>query len=261
MSVDTIARLTLAGYCLLFVAGVLWRAARCPYGWRLWVLHAITKLYGRLGFHWRANRPCPFLNTSPAIVIANHRGPVDPLLVWLGVTNCRPIEFLTAQEYFGTPGLQFIFEATRAISVARDGKDMGATRTALRRLKEGRWLGVFPEGRFNEEPGTRLLPGDTGVAWLALHSQAPVFPVFIHNSPRGKDMITPLYKFTRVRVIYGDPIDLTAYFGKRITSELLQEVIDLLMERLAALGGVAATLLRKPEPDESPNVIRMPDAG
>src|SRR5262249_45672244 len=149
MSVDTIARVTLAGYCLFFVAVVLWRALRCPHGWQLWVLNVIDKLYGRLGFHWRANPPPPLLHTVTAVIIANHRGPLDPILIWVGVTNCRPIEFLTAQEFFGTPGLQFIFEATRAIPVARDGKDMGATRTALRRLKEGRWLGVFPEGRFN----------------------------------------------------------------------------------------------------------------
>jgi 1-acyl-sn-glycerol-3-phosphate acyltransferase len=258
VSVDIIARMTLGAYCLIFIGAVLWRAVCCPMGWRLWLLSVIANLYGRLCFHWRANRSCPFLNTVPAIIIANHRGPLDPVLLWIGVTNYRPVEFFTAQEFFGTPGLQFIFETMRSIPVARDGRDMSATRTALRRLKEGRWLGVFPEGRFNEEPGTRLLPGDTGVAWLALHSQAPVYPVFIHNSPRGKNMITPLYTFTRVRIVYGDPIDLSAYYGQRISTELLQEVVDLLMARLAALGGVESTPLR---PTDTPAVLRMPEAG
>lgn len=257
MAAETFAGCALAGYILVLVAIVFWRALSCPQGWRLWLLSVVDNLYCRLCFHWRANRSCPFLHEHSAIVIANHRSPLDPLLIWAGVANCRPLEYLTAQEYFGIPGLQFIFEATRAIPVARNGRDMSATRAALRRLKEGCYLGVFPEGKINTGPG--LLPADTGIAWLALHSQAPVYPVFIHNSPQGTTMVNSAYKFTRVRVNYGDGVDLSAYYGRRISSELLREVTDLLMSRLAQLGGL--------EPNEDagretePDIVRMPSAG
>jgi 1-acyl-sn-glycerol-3-phosphate acyltransferase len=237
MNADAIAGWVLAGYALLLAALIVGSAMRCPQGWQCWVLHVIASLYGRLCFHWRANRPCPFLDASPALIIANHRSPIDPLLIWAGVTNRRPLEFLTAQEYFGIPGVQFIFDAMRAIPVARDGKDTGPTRTALRRLQAGRLLGVFPEGRINTGPG--LLPGNTGIAWLALQSKAPVYPVFIHNALQGHSMVGALYTWTRARVTYGDPVDLTAYYGRRSSPELLQEVTDLLMEHLAALGGIA----------------------
>ena len=236
MPAEMIALWTLAGYCLLFAGLVLWRALRCPQGWQLWMLHNIDVFYCRVCHHWRANRPCPFQDASPAIIIANHRCVIDPGLIWAGVTNCRPLEFLTAGEYFGIPVLSFIFKAQRAIPVARNGRDMAATRTALRRLKEGRILGVFPEGRFNPGPG--LLPATTGLAWLALQSQAPVYPVFIHNAPQGKSMLATLYAFRRVRITFGDYVDLSAYYGKRTSSEVLQEVTDLLMGRLAALGGI-----------------------
>jgi len=236
MTAEAFAGCVLAGYALVLAALVVWSAIRCPEGWQCWLLYVIANLYGRLCFQWRANRRCPFLNESPAILIANHRSPVDPLLIWIGVTNRRPLEFLTAQEYFGIPGVQFIFEAMRAIPVARDGKDTGPTRTALRRLQAGRLLGVFPEGGINTGPG--LLPGNTGVAWLALQSKAPVYPVFIHNAPQGKSMVSALFAFTRVRVTYGDPIDLSQYYGRRNSPELLQEVTDLVMSQLAALGGL-----------------------
>ena len=96
MAVDNIARATLAGYCLIFIAIILWRAWSCPQGWRLWLLYLIDSLYCRLCFHWRANRRCPFLEVSSAIVIANHRSPVDPNLIWAGMTNRRPLECLTS---------------------------------------------------------------------------------------------------------------------------------------------------------------------
>ncbi len=258
MSVDDFARATLAGYFLIFAGIALWRALRCPQGWRLWLLYVIDSLYCRLCFHWRANRPCPFLGERSAIIIANHRSPLDPLLIWVGMNNRRPLECLTAKEYFGIPVLQFIFEATHAIAVERKGKDMAATREALRRLKEGHYLGVFPEGRINTGPG--LLPGDTGIAWLALHSQAPVYPVFIHGAPQSDSMVSPFYTFTPVRISYGDAVDLSAYYGRRLTAELLQEVTDLLMDGLAALGGIS--LAPTAAPVEPPaTVLRMSDAG
>ena len=236
MTAETIACWTIAGYCLFFAGLILWHALRCPQGWRLWMLHHIDVAYCRLCHHWRANRPCPFLDASPAIIMANHRCVIDPGLIWAGVTNRRPLEFLTAAEYFGVPVVSFIFRALRAIPVARNGRDMAATRTALRRLQEGRLLGVFPEGRFNHGPG--LLPATTGIAWLALQSRAPVYPVFIHNAPRGKSMIGTLFAFGHVQITFGDPVDLSQYYGRRRSDELLQEVTDLLMGRLAELGGL-----------------------
>src|SRR5690606_26248668 len=144
---------------------VVWRALRSPTGWRLWLLYVIDALLCRIGFHWRADRECPFLDAPSAIVIANHSSPLDPLLIWVGVHNLRPLDFFPAQAYFGIPGVTFVLKATRASPVARDGKDTAATRAGLRRLKEGRLLGVFPEGRINQNPGRGLLPGNPGIAF------------------------------------------------------------------------------------------------
>jgi 1-acyl-sn-glycerol-3-phosphate acyltransferase len=259
MSVDAFAPATLAAYGLIFCAVALWRAWRCPQGWRLWLLYVINSLYCRLCFHWRANRPCPWLHEHSAIIVANHRSPLDPLLIWVGMTNRRALECLTAREYFDIAGLRFIFQSTHAIPVERKGKDMAATREALRRLKEGHYLGVFPEGRINT--GSGLLPGDTGVAWLALHSQAPIYPVFIHDAPQTGSMVSPFYTFTRIRVSYGNPVDLSAYYGRRITTELLQELTDLLMRTLGALGDIelASTATSRDEPPGT--VLRISDAG
>src|SRR5436189_2131409 len=105
MSADSIARWSLLGYAAFGALVVLWRALRCPEGWQRWLLYVVDALYSRLCFHWRADRPCPFLEARPAIVIANHRSPLDPIFIWTGMTNRRPLECMTAREYFGLPGL------------------------------------------------------------------------------------------------------------------------------------------------------------
>jgi len=51
---------------------------RCPQSWRLWMLYVIDVLYCRLCHHWRAKPPLPFLEASPAIIIANHRCVIIP---------------------------------------------------------------------------------------------------------------------------------------------------------------------------------------
>ncbi len=235
MSAEMIGYWTLAGYCALLALVIVWDAVRCPQGWQLWLLHHIDVAYARICHRWRANRPCPFQDAPSAIIMGNHRCVLDPGLIWAGVTNRRPVEFLTAAEYFGIPVLSFIFTTMRAIPVARNGRDMTATRTALRRLKEGRLLGVFPEGGI--KTGTQLQEASTGIAWLALQSRAPVYPVFIHGAPQLESMIATVFTCSQIRITYGDPVDLSAYYGRRTSPELLQEVTDLLMRKLAELGG------------------------
>jgi hypothetical protein len=69
-------------------------------------------------------------------------------------------------------------------------------------------------------------------------------------------MINSAYRFGPVRITYGDAVDLSPFYGRRITGELLHEVTDLLMSRLAELGGISPAV-SEPEPD----VVRIPSAG
>ena len=40
-------------------------AARCPAGWRLWMLYQVNRIYVRLVFRWKSNRPCPLSRRGP----------------------------------------------------------------------------------------------------------------------------------------------------------------------------------------------------
>jgi len=242
------AIVTLTAYLVVAGTVVLRSAQHCGGDRGLWLLHIISRFYTPLVFRQRISQRCPFPVRDGALVIVNHRSPIDPILVFSGSPlksegfRVRRPEFLTASEYCalgGFPG--FVTRTMRVIAVDRKGRDMGPVKEALRRLKEGRLVGIFPEGRINDVgDGRRLLPGNPGVAWLALHSRLPVYPVFIHGAPQGANMIAPFHTFSRVRVTYGSAVDLSAWYGRRITQDLLQEVTGVLMRRLAELGGAAA---------------------
>lgn len=258
MTPDVTAILTLTAY-LLATGGLVYRQIRLRSDdWRVWLLYAVERLYIPLMYHWRSDRLCPFPETGPALIIADHRSPVDPLLIWMNHHRAgrsgriRIIRFLTAKEYFDIPGVGWICRTMRCIPVSRDGRDMKPVREALAHLKAGEWVGVFPEGGIKE--GADLQSGNTGIAWLALRANVPVYPVYIENAPRGRHMAEPFYSPSRVRIRYGNPIDLSPFAGRRKSRELLHEVTDLMMQRLADLGGVryAGTTT-----DDSPQTLSM----
>ncbi len=230
---------------VLIAVGLITRSVRsCRDGWGVWLLYVIERLYVPLMFRWRANSDRSQLPAEGgAIILANHRSPIDPLLVWMNhhlrsdARHIRVIGFLTAAEYCNIPGLRWLVRTMTSIPVNRDGKDMAPTREAIKRLKNGELIGIFPEGRLNF--GTDLLEPNAGIAFLALKAQVPVYPVFIHNAPQNADSMTaPFMTLCRVRLSYGERIDLSAYYDRKTSPELLVEVANLLMSRLAALGEV-----------------------
>lgn len=251
MEPDLAAILTLAIYLAVTAALVIRSIRRCRDGFSVWLLYVTQRLYSGLVFRWRANNgPCPLPAEGPGLIVANHRSPIDPLMIWTNhhlrgsangkSRNIRVPGFLTASEYCDVRGLRWIVHTMQSIPVDRNGQDMAPTREALRRLKDGHLVGIFPEGGINW--GTRLLPGNSGVGFLALRANVPVFPIFIHDAPQPKtSMVDPFVHRCRVRVTYGEPIDLSAYQGRRKTPEVLGEVTDLIMSRLADLGGVDYT--------------------
>jgi 1-acyl-sn-glycerol-3-phosphate acyltransferase len=103
-------------------------------------------------------------------------------------------------------------------------------------------LGVFPEGRINfASPDEQLLPGGTGVAWLALKSGAPVIPIHIRNAPRDRRIIHAFLKRTHTSVKYGTPVDLSRWTGAKPDDATLTAVTDTIMQAIADLGGLKIT--------------------
>ncbi|QGQ25906.1 1-acyl-sn-glycerol-3-phosphate acyltransferase [Gimesia benthica] len=260
MSAETAGVLALVIYLLMLLAVVVYQAVKLPDGWRAWILFAITRVYAPGLWKIKRNQRCPFPGDSAGIIIANHRSPADPIILWYNShlgnpqKKMRCISFLMAREYYERPGLVgWISRAMHSIPVERNGKDVAPVREALRKLKQGDLIGVFPEGGIQE--GRSIKHANSGIAFLALRSQAPVYPVYINNSPGGKNMVEPFYSPAETSITYGEPIDLSAYYDLKHTKEILEEVTTLMMWKLAELGDTE--YLGAPRPDEQAGLIPM----
>jgi len=242
---ETAAILTLCGYAAVIFLLIVRNVKFYGDGPGAWFLYGVERVYAGLVFRWRSDGPCPLPSEGGALVVANHRSPVDPIMIWMNIhirprrdqRRPRTISFLTASEYFEIPMLGWLIHTMRSIPVDRDGQDMGPTREAIRRLRAGRLVGIFPEGGLNF--GTDLREPNPGVAYLALKGRVPVYPCYIRGVVQMEDsMVAPFTQRSRVRVSWGEPIDLSQYHGQRVTQELLVEVTNHIFSCLAELGGV-----------------------
>jgi 1-acyl-sn-glycerol-3-phosphate acyltransferase len=178
---------------------------------------------------------------GPVILAGNHLSFADHFFGPLPVR--RPFVFLGKREYFTGKGLKGLItrgfmKGVGVIPLDRTGGSASeeALATGLRVLREGKLLGIYPEG--TRAPDKRLYKGKTGVARIALESKVPVIPMAMINTfelmPPGQ--IWPRLG-VRPGVRFGKPMDFSRYYGQGQDRAVLRAITDEIMQAIAELSG------------------------
>jgi 1-acyl-sn-glycerol-3-phosphate acyltransferase len=169
-----------------------------------------TRAYASYFHNLEVLTPCPIPAEGGGILVCNHTSSLDPVM--LQAACPRVIIWMMAKEYGQVFGLRWFFNAIEPIPVERSGRDMAATRAALRALKDGKILGLFPEGRIAK---TRdLLEFQTGVALLASKSDVPIYPAYLDGTQRHKGMMEAFLRPNHVTLAFGQPFRLEEAEGR-----------------------------------------------
>lgn len=198
--------------------------------------------------------------SGPAILAGNHLAVADSFFLPLVVR--RRITFLAKAEYFTGPGLKgwltrWFYTVAGQVPIDRTSADaaQGALDTAERLLKEGKLLGMYPEG--TRSPDGRLYKGKSGLARLALETGVPVIPVAMI----GTDVVNPpgsrMWRFGRVTVRFGKPMDFSRFDGMAGNRFIERAVIDEVMYELMKLSGqeyvdIYASSVKEPRTGATP---------
>jgi 1-acyl-sn-glycerol-3-phosphate acyltransferase len=224
----------LAGFALLLI--VLWSRAMRRTGFTtaqalLLTLNCpISRVLWRAQIRGRLNVPAG----QGAVVVCNHRCSLDPAI--LGLAADRMIHWMVAREYFDHPLLNWFFRAVGAIPAGRNGMDTGATKAAIRAACNGQLVGLFPEGKINDTPEL-LLPGYPGAVMIALKARVPVIPCYVEGSPYDGTVWGCLFTPAKVRLVVGEPIDFSAYFGRQRERNVLEMLTRQVLGEIASLAG------------------------
>lgn len=212
----------------------------------------VTFLFLRIKVEGAENIPAK----GPLIVTANHFSWFDAPLLTLYLPE-RPA-FLVASESQRFWFVRLYMRAFNGIPIWRGQVDRQALQRALFRLREGKAVGIFPEGGIDPRLREARLRGELitsdytshssrldaqlthpqpGTAYLALCSQAPILPVGLMGTEQILGNILRLRR-TTVTMKIGRafrPIDVEATLNKNERRQHMELLADEIMLRIAEL--------------------------
>lgn len=161
-----------------------------------------------------------------AMLCPNHNSNWDPVLVALKVPVNYRLHIMAKKELFCNKVFDWVLRKLGAFPVDRGEGDIEAVKNALKAIKSGDNLLIFPEGTRVKDPGHAEVKG--GAAMMAIRSGVDMVPVFIDTRKRP---------FHRVHIVIGRPYT-PVYTGRKGTAEEYQANADEIMRRAYALGGI-----------------------
>lgn len=167
------------------------------------------------------------------IVAGNHVSYLDPVLLWCGSRD--PVHFLAKQELFDAPIIGWGLPRLWAVPIRRATADREAIGRASALLKHGEVVGIFPEGtrrRVGETVEEEMGEAHAGVAFIAMHADAPVVPVGISGTERALPRGARIPRFPRVTISFGQPVR-PQEFAELDRRERLEAMTAEIMRRIA----------------------------
>lgn len=162
-----------------------------------------------------------------ALFCANHTCLSDPVCLVLAIGRRHQMRVMAKAEFMSIPVLGWLLKKAGIFGVDRGKSDVGAIKTAIKFLKSGENVLLFPEGTRVKD--SKESEAKTGAAMLAVRTGVPIVPVYIPAKKRW-------FRFTDV--VIGAP-----YYphveGRKGSAEEYKVIADDLMDRIQALGGAA----------------------
>ncbi len=211
---------------------------------------------------WRGISNLP--SSGAVIVVSNHISYLDPLVfAHFLYKNGRAPRFLGKAEVFKIPVIGRIVAGSGQVPVERETEHAtDALAHAIAFLKAGHCLGVYPEGTLTRDANYWPMRAKSGIARLAIITQAPVVPC----AQWGAQQVLPAYSkrfslFPRKKVIVsaGPALDFSRWKGMENDPMAVNEATEFVMAAVTKLleeirGEIAPTDIFDPHISKLPRI-------
>ncbi|MBI1869875.1 MAG: 1-acyl-sn-glycerol-3-phosphate acyltransferase [Chlamydiae bacterium] len=192
-----------------------------------WGFRCFFKIFFRHQVWGRENVPLD----GACILASNHTSFGDPPIV--GISHSREMYYFARSTLMKNPFSKLLFQLWNCIPVDRKEPAPGSLKKALKVLKEGYPLLLFPEGTRSLDG--KLQPGKMGIGFIAHKTKAPVIPFYIDGAydilPKG----THWPRFKKLKVFIGKSLAFPDLYSQRGSEEIYQRISDEVMEAIKQL--------------------------
>ena len=163
------------------------------------------------------------------LVCGNHTAASDAVVVAYAFRK-HQVRLMAKKELFKIPIVAPLIRMLGAFPVDRSGKDVGAIKGAVELLKEGKCMGMFPQGHRYPGEDPRNTPVKNGAALICARTCADVVPVYIarkNNTPK---------MFRRTYIIIGEKIPFESFGYDPDGSGEYARITNMIFDRICTLG-------------------------
>lgn len=165
--------------------------------------------------------------SGPLILACNHLSNFDPVIMGGFAGKRRHSIYIIKKEISSWPILGWLFRHYGFIFIdrKRKGGDLHALKEALKVLKNGESLALFPEGTRSKTG--KMGKAKAGIGFLVYHSGAQILPIRVVDTEKLPFKWGP-------KVIFGKPFNIKAD-ETRPVKEQYQEFADKVMNEIKKL--------------------------
>ena len=162
-----------------------------------------------------------------ALLISNHNCFFDPVYVMLTVWYRRH-HFICNKEFYDTKAKWFL-ERVLCIPIDISNPGFQTMKEINDHLLNDELVSMFPEGHINDGSG-EMRQFKSGMVLMSMRAKVPIVPVYVcKHQPR----------YSRLRVVIGEPIDINKMFSSRPTMSDIEEITSRLFEKENELKKIA----------------------
>lgn len=182
------------------------------------ILYFIAVIYARPKKVGESNIP----KEGNYIICANHVHALDAPVIVLSLK--RELIFIAKEELFKNKLLNWLGKTFNVIAIKRESADMEAMKKSFKALKQGKLLGLFPEGTRNGmKKGVKL---HNGAALIALKTNSPIIPIGVQGNFKP---------FQKVKLNIGKPMGFSEYAKEKNNKEVLDMITKQVMDEVVRL--------------------------
>lgn len=165
-----------------------------------------------------------------ALLISNHSGDIDPILLMFAVWYRRH-HFIATTELFNSKIKRFMFEHFHCIEIDKENVSMKTFREIVDHLQNGKIVSMFPEGHLTRNEDVQKFK--SGVVLMAVTAKKPIVPIYVKKRKSF---------WQRQCVVIGEPINPMEAFHKMPSLADMEKIAESLREKEKELKNIADNL-------------------